>query len=202
MADKTKKLEKRELRERERAAKRRTRRMYIAAAIALPVALIAAVVLWQLYGPREIPIETLALAPGDCSPVQGVINYGRGDLQAGAQIPTYTDYPPLSGAHLGSPLADGFARETVTNQTISRAIHSLEHGRVVIYVNNLTAEETEQLANLVGRERKVVMLNWAALKDKLVLGAWASWQRCNGVNEQVILSFINTYRDKGPEFVQ
>lgn len=163
--------------------------------------LIAAVVVWQVYGPREPPIETIAIAAGQCTPPQALTNYGRGDLEEGTQIPTYTDYPPLSGAHLNSPLPDGMTREIVTNQTLSRAVHSLEHGRVVIYFNNLTADETGQMVNLVGRERKVIMLYWSGLKDKVVLGAWARWQRCNGVNTHVILDFINSYRDKGPEFV-
>lgn len=201
MADKTKKLEKRAQRAQERAAKRRQRFTYIFAAIATPVILIAAVVIWQMYGPRETPIETLALAPGECSPPQSVTNYGRGDLQEGTQIPTYTDYPPLSGSHLNAPLANGILREPLNNSDLSRGVHSLEHGRVIVYHNNLSDSERTQLENLVGGERKAIMAQWAGLKDKLVLAAWARWQRCNGVDEQAVLNFINNNRDKGPELV-
>ncbi len=201
MADKTKKLEKRAQREQERAAKRRQRYTYIFAVIATPVVLIAAIVLWQMYGPRETPIETLALAPGECSPPQSVTNYGRGDLQEGTQIPAYTDYPPLSGSHLNAPLANGILREPLNNSDLSRGVHSLEHGRVIVYHNNLTDVERSQLENLVGGERKVIVAQWTGLKDKVVLAAWAQWQRCNGIVEQAVLTFINNNRDKGPEFV-
>lgn len=201
MADKTKKLEKRAQREQERAAKRRQRYTYIFAVIATPVVLIAAIVLWQMYGPRETPIETLALAPGECSPPQSVTNYGRGDLQEGTQIPAYTDYLPLSGSHLNAPLANGILREPLNNSDLSRGVHSLEHGRVIVYHNNLTDVERSQLENLVGGERKVIVAQWTGLKDKVVLAAWAQWQRCNGIVEQAVLTFINNNRDKGPEFV-
>ena len=201
MADKTKKLEKRAQREKERAEKRRQRYVYIFAAIATPVILIAAVVLWQWYGPRETPIEMIALAEGECSPAQSVASLGRGDLQEGTALPAYKDYPPLSGAHLNSPLPDGVTRETATNETLSRAVHNLEHGRVVIYYNNLSDAEVNQLETLATGQKKVVVLPWSGLKDKIVLGAWARWQRCNGVNVQAITTFINSYRDKGPELV-
>lgn len=201
MTDKAKKLEKRAQREQERAAKRRQRYTFIFAAIASPAILIAAAILWQVYGPRETPIETLALAPGECSPPQSVTNYGRGDLQEGAQIPDYKDYPPLSGSHLNAPLANGILREPLHNSDLSRGVHSLEHGRVIVYHNNLTNAERIQLENLVGGERKVIVAPWTGLKDKVVLAAWARWQRCNGINDQAILTFINTNRDKGPEFV-
>ena len=199
MADKTKKLEKREQREREREAKRRTRRMYIGVAIATPILLIAALVLWQLYGPRETPIETIALASGECTPAQAVLDYGRGDLQEGTLLPTYVDYPPLSGSHLKAPLRDGVWRQPAENAEISRGVHSLEHGRVLVYHNNLTDAERADLETLVGGERKVIMIPWNSLKDKVILAAWARWQRCNGVNPQAVMNFINSYRDKGPE---
>lgn len=202
MKDKIRKLEKREQRNQERAAKRRQRFAYIFAAIATPVILISAIVLWQLYGPRETSIETIVLAKDACSPSQATTNFGRGDLQAGTQLPIYTDNPPLSGPHLSNPLPDRISRQPATNENLSSAVHSLEHGRVVVYFNNLSADETVHLENLASGERKVILLPWKGLKDKVVLGAWARWQRCNGINEQVILSFINSYRDKGPEFVR
>ncbi len=201
MAEKTKKQEKRAQREQERAVKRRQRLTFIFVAIATPVILIAAAVLWQMYRPRETPIETLALAPGECSPSQGITNYGRGDLQEGTEIPAYADYPPLSGSHLNAPLANGILREPLNNSDLSRGVHSLEHGRVIVYHNNLTDAERSQLENLVGGERKVIVAQWAGLKDKVVLAAWTRWQRCNGINDQAVLTFINNNRDKGPEFV-
>ncbi len=201
MADKNKKLEKRAQREQERAVKRRQRYTLIFAVIATPAILIAAVVLWQLYGPRETPLETLALAPGECSPPQSVTSYGRGDLPEGTQIPAYTDYPPLSGSHLNAPLANGILREPLNNSDLSRGVHSLEHGRVIVYYNNLSDAERVQLENLVGAERKVIVAPWTNLKDKVVLAAWTRWQRCNGINDQAVLTFINNNRDKGPEFV-
>ncbi|MCC7165568.1 MAG: DUF3105 domain-containing protein [Anaerolineae bacterium] len=199
MTDKSKKLEKRAQREQERAAKRRQRYLYIFTAIATLMILITGVVLWQVYGPRETPIETIALAAGECTPAQAMMNYGRGDLQEGAQLPTYVDYPPLSGAHLNSPLRDGVWRQPAQNDELSRAVHSLEHGRVIVYYNQLTDAERTELENLVGSEGKVIVLPWTGLKDRVVLAAWARWQRCHGVNPQAILNFINSYRDKGPE---
>lgn len=133
MTDKSKKLEKRAQREQERAAKRRQRYIYIFTAIAILMILITGVVLWQVYGPRETPIETIALAAGECTPAQAMMNYGRGDLQEGAQLPTYVDYPRfqvhtstrLSGTEFGgSPLKMTNCRApcTVLNMDASSCI--------------------------------------------------------------------------------
>ena len=90
----------------------------------------------------------------------------------------------------------------MTDVDITRAIHSLEHGRIVIYYNNLDAEQVARLESVVRSSgSKVILAPWTGLSAKVALTAWTQLQTCDGVNEQAIRDFIKRFRDKGPELV-
>ena len=191
----------REDRQRQRAAQAQRRKLLMIGGGALASLLIVGFIGYQVFGPQPAPTPSAPLAAGECAPVQSMPNEGQAHLSQGQPPPSYSETPPTSGLHDPNPLPDGISSTPADNASISRGVHSLEHGRIVIYYNNLSATEIAALENIVKSERKVIVAPWAGLKDKVALTAWTRLQTCNGVNEPAVRGFINAYRDQGPEFV-
>ncbi|MBI5300628.1 MAG: DUF3105 domain-containing protein [Chloroflexi bacterium] len=191
----------REQRQRQRAAQTKRRKLFMIGGGVLASVLIVGFVGFQIFAPRPTPTPTAPLAAGECAPVQSFPSTGETHLNPGQTPPSYTETPPTSGLHDPNALPDGISSTPADNASISRGVHSLEHGRIVIYYNDLSATEITALENIVKSERKVIVAPWADLKEQVALTAWTRLQTCNGVNEQAIRSFISAYRDKGPEFV-
>jgi len=188
-------------RQRERAAQAKRRKLFMIGGGVLASALIVGFVSFQILAPQPTPTPTAPLTAGECAPVQSFPSTGTAHLNPGQMPPTFTGTPPTSGLHDPNALPDGISSTPANNVSISRGVHSLEHGRIVIYYNNLSATEIAALESIAKSERKVIVAPWSDLKDKVALTAWTRLQTCNGVNESAVRGFISAYRDKGPEFV-
>ena len=191
----------REERQRQRAAQDKQRKLLMIGGGVLASILIVGFIGYQVFGPQPAPTPSAPLAAGECAPVQLLPNGGQAHLNPGQPPPNYSGTPPTSGLHDPNPLPDGISSTPADNASISRGVHSLEHGRIVIYYNNLSTTEIAALENIIKSESKVIVAPWSGLKDKVALTAWTRLQTCNGVNEQAVRGFIAAFRDKGPEFV-
>jgi len=191
----------REERQRQRIQAQR-RKQFLIGGGALASILILGFVGFQIFGPQSAPTPSAPLVAGECTPVQSFASQGQAHMNPGDAPPNYNGTPPLSGLHHPTWIADGtISRQPADNLFLARGLHSLEHGRIVIYYSNLEGTEIAALENIARSERKVILAPLSGLKDKVALTAWTRLQTCNGVNEQAVRGFINAFRDRGPESV-
>ena len=198
---------------RKRASRRRTYRI-VAAIVAVLVAIAAVVILVQHN--RDKAAKAAALA--GCGPVQTIKPYNATDDQAhiGAQgskvttpppLSTYPSTPPVSGPHLppGQWVPSGVKN---TPPNIYGAIHSLEHGAVIIwYAPSAPAESVAELTKFYGSasENDHVIVAPYNYPDQgaqgqlpagknMVLVAWHHMEVCNSVGLEAAKSFVKSFR--------
>jgi Protein of unknown function (DUF3105) len=221
----------RERREAEaRAAAQRKRLVGFGAAAALAIAAIVVVVVLVAGGSNG---ESGASGGGDVFPEGGsVAEQQEFDLATAArnaeceltdtratsrqhttdpsQRVRYEDNPPTSGRHYEIPAEDGLYQEAPSDTEL---VHSLEHGRVIVWVKpSLPREDREQLRALFDEDTyQMLMVPRSDMPDAVAATAWSRDPTPNGTgrtlacprfNENVI-DAIRTFRDEhrsnGPE---
>jgi hypothetical protein len=123
----------------------------------------------------------------------------------------YKTEPPALGLHYPEWPEDDIYEEA---PPLTRVVHTLEHGRVLIWVNpTLSADELAQFKALYEEDPyHVIMLPREELKEPFAVSAWTHKGdqqtghilRCKALNDNswdAIRAFKEKYRDKGPEFV-
>lgn len=131
-----------------------------------------------------------------CSDIQTLPDEGRLHIAAG-ETPVYRQNPPTSGSHNPNPMPAGIYDNPID---VTREVHSLEHGYIVIHYNGVPTSAVDQLKNIAGADqRKVILSPYSTMPFKISLTAWDHRQTCDGVNPQVINAFISEFRDQGPE---
>ncbi len=192
-SDAAKQAEKRARREErkvaEAAAKRtatRKRRLKQGLGLAVGVALVAAAgfVVFQKVVPPELP------------GVERISSNGRAHLSTG-QAASYATATPTSGSHNPSSARCGIFGQEVPAEF---AVHSLEHGTVVIWYGQDVPDETVTgLRDIVNRyDDRVILSPNARLDVPVVATAWNRLKAYDGADLE-IASFIETYRNRGPE---
>src|SRR5437867_1676731 len=142
----------------------------VAVVFALLVAVGAAALQFFAAAPTPPSASSVSsnLSTANCSAVQSQPNLGQLHMAAGDPQSSYQDTPPTSGPHDLSPLNDGVRSAPMTSFDIARAIHSLEHGRIVIYYNNLEAGQVAKLESVVkSNGAKIISAPWADLSAKV-----------------------------------
>lgn len=198
---------------RKRQARRRTLRI-VAWVVAALVAITATVIIVQ----RNRQSAARALAAAGCGPIQTIKPYNATDDQAhiGAQssavqtppaLSTYPSSPPASGPHLppGQQLGSG-VYDTPPN--VYGAIHSLEHGAVIIwYSPTAPAAEVAKISSYyrsatVNDHVLVAPYNYPdqgeagklpAGKD-MVMVAWHHIRSCDSLSLKVAQGFVSSFR--------
>ena len=120
----------------------------------------------------------------------------------------YQSDPPSIGAHYQEWPDDDIYEEAPPT---SHVVHTLEHGRVLVWLNpNLPEEQRAQFKALYDEDPyHVIMLPYEALEEPFAVTAWVGQStghtlRCDEVNDttwDAIRAFKEKYRDKAPEFV-
>ena len=123
----------------------------------------------------------------------------------------YGTNPPTSGDHYGNPneiasgaLADGAYLET---PPISRAVHSLEHGRVEIqYSPDLSEREQLEIKGVFEESPQgVLMFPNPDMPYDVAITAWRQLAGCKSYDGSATLDVLRTFRDiyrgHGPEEV-
>ena len=141
-------------------------------------------------------------AAGDCGKVRTVTGLSR-DHKDGQQI-QYSTSPPAGGDHYSTTTPAGFYDKAFTTNpadplSIYHAVHSLEHGAVVIWFDHLRAKDRNLLRNHYDGQEKVIVAPYAGLpKHKTIaLSAWSKLDYCGKVSTKAIDGFIGQYRSAG-----
>ncbi|HZQ05268.1 MAG TPA: DUF3105 domain-containing protein [Anaerolineae bacterium] len=166
--------------------------LLIGGGFAAAVLLIAGIVL-----PMMQPRTPTSTGSANCDNVQTFPDEGRSHMAAGDPTPVYKTSPPTSGTHNPVPMPAGVYD---ANVDITRLVHSLEHGYIIMYYNGLSPNEINQLISIQNSDPiKTIVAPYPNMPKKVALVAWTRMQTCDGVNEQAIRSFIAQFRNQGPE---
>jgi hypothetical protein len=191
--DAAKQAEKRARREERKVAEARAKqdaarkhRVKTGAAVAIGAVLLLAIgfVVYQKVVPEELP------------GVQKLANEGREHLVVG-QAAAYATATPTSGSHNPSSSRCGIFGQEVPAEF---AVHSLEHGTVVIwYQPGLSEETVSGLRDIVNRfDDRVILSPNRQMDDPIVATAWNRLKVYEDADPE-IEAFIETYRNRGPE---
>lgn len=196
-----------EVRRRREAVRRRKRLRYIAGAAALLLAVIGFAA-FRVYEGRQAMQEHMVLASGaGCGEIERISDPSSGHVSGGVE---YEHNPPVSGAHSASSLPAGvydepFSRVPQQQPNLYEAVHSLEHGYIIIWHHDLTEAEERELSIAFRDEEKTIVVPWPELSDahtgnQMALTAWDRRQVCESADPEVAASFIDLYREEtGPE---
>ncbi len=191
--DKAKQAEKRARRQERQAAEARTkqavsrrRRTRIGLSVLAAVAVVGAI---------GIVIVDKAVAdelPG----VSQQAYEGRDHVESGQTV-AYVTATPTSGTHAASSPRCGIYSQQMPAEF---AVHSLEHGAVVIwYQPSLATEEISDLEAIVNRfDDRVILSPNAGLTEPVVATGWNRLKAYDGADPE-LEQFIETYRNRGPE---
>lgn len=128
-----------------------------------------------------------------CTEVQSFEQAGRDHINASEQPSNWNVSPPHSGDHLAQWLQPGFYEEP---QDERMAVHSLEHGYVVVQYKNLAEDQIAQLRDLQAShegEKFIVQPYDGLEQDGVALSAWQHTQTCEQVNLEVINGFVDAF---------
>lgn len=171
---------------RAKQAAERKRKIRNGVGIAVGVALV--LVVGFLIVRKAVPPEL----PG----VEAQQNLGRTHSVNGQQV-NYPTATPTSGTHAGNSARCGIFSQEIPPEF---AVHSLEHGAVVIwYRADLDPEETSKLVEIVNQfDDRVVVSPNTLLTDPIVATSWARLKAYDSADPE-IAEYIETYRGRGPE---
>lgn len=168
------------------------------------VAAVAAAIVASKIQANKSADQFAALAStAGCGKVQVVTGLGRNHVDG--QKVTYSTSPPAGGDHYAVPLPAGVYDKPLTTSTanpqtatsIYRAMHSLEHGAIIVWYKGLSSSDVTKLKDTYGGEAKVIVAPYPKLKGKthVVLTAWGRLDDCQRMSTKVIDAFVTRYRD-------
>jgi hypothetical protein len=144
----------------------------------------------------------LAMANG-CSEVRVIEDPGGRRHLATGERATYESSPPTGGAHDGTGVVPRgiydkpFGTDPEKQPSIYRAVHSLEHGYVIVWHKGLTREQERELERKYRDERKVIVVPYPKLRGdtKVALTAWSRIVTCERPSTRVIDAFVDRFRE-------
>lgn len=187
--------------QRREAARRRTRNRWIGAGVLVVLLIVGAFGYQQFQSRREVAQYEEISAPAGCGKVQGVGGLDRTHTQAAVE---YETSPPAGGAHNPSPLGAGTLSEPLSDDpnqpnNVYRAVHSLEHGYVIVWHDGLDEQTRRELETALRGERKVIVAPYPPLEEPntIALTSWGQLQYCQEVDTEVIGEFVDVFRERG-----
>lgn len=207
-------------RQREAIRRRQQRRKYYrVAAVVLVVLIVAGIIVGvSLAGGGKTVDTSQAASAAGCGAVQTVSAYrnnqdrshigaqgATGSVATPPPLSTYSSTPPASGPHDPSPLDAGVYSQP---PDVYRAIHSLEHGAVVIwYAPTAPAAEVAKITSFYqgGSEGDHVIVapyNYPSqgtagalpAGKQMVMVAWHHIQACDKVSLDAAKGFVQPFR--------
>jgi hypothetical protein len=126
-----------------------------------------------------------------------------GESRAHVANPTYKVNPPAGGAHTPQAALPGFYHPGDKAPSDGELVHAMEHGFIVLwYRPDLSPEDMRAIATLSDRfGRELIVVPRASLPPStpVVVTAWHHRLLCSAIDAEAIASFVEKYRDKGPE---
>jgi len=166
------------------------------------VLIVAAVVGRQIFNSRRTSNFNELATAAACGELQVTETTGGMQHLAEGQTTRYDSSPPTHGAHAPNALPAGIYDEPFTNvlgerPTIYQAVHSLEHGYIIVWHDGLTTEQERTLERRYRDERKVIVVPYPQLRGgtQMALTAWGRKVECEQPNTRVIDSFTDLFRE-------
>lgn len=134
--------------------------------------------------------------PEELPGVETQTNNGRGHVTNNESV-AYGTATPTSGSHSGRAPGCGILGQPLPPEF---AVHALEHGVVVIwYQPSLETSVINDLTSMVRQyDDRVILAPNPSLTDPVVATAWTRLKTYSDADPE-ITSFIETYRNRGPE---
>lgn len=111
----------------------------------------------------------------------------------------YNSRPPTSGNHSANPLPAGFTDQLIAGDA---AVHSMEHGSVVLWYQPGNADLTLQMSQLVRGlgSSCLVAGQYADMDTKVAATAWGRLLALDEFDDQQLREFVSAYQGQsGPE---
>ena len=137
-------------------------------------------------------------APPALAAVATFPDQGQEHVDPSGPVPEYNSVPPTSGPHAPQPAPCGIYRQDIPDVF---AVHSLEHGAVVVRYNPTIPagqrDDLEAYARDAGTH--IIVAPRSGLDDPIVLTAWTKLLRLSSVDRESIDTFYGQYAQNGPE---
>jgi hypothetical protein len=151
--------------------------------------------------PQQNTDLIVAAKAADCTLENPTIE-GREHVSNGTKV-VYKTTPPTSGNHNPVPAEDGYYPQ---KPNVRNAVHTLEHGRVYIhYKPTIPRKRIAQLGGLFNDDPfHMVLSPDPDMPYRVAVTAWGHLAGCKKVTDatyDVIRTFRDRYRDRGPEAV-
>ena len=129
----------------------------------------------------------------DVTPPDGVETFAIASADHTAESVIYEQDPPVGGPHDSTPLACGVYDTPVRNEN---AVHSLEHGAVwITYQPDLVAGDVADIERFA-RQSEVMVSPYPGLDSAVVVSAWGTQLRLEGVDDAAIDQFIRAFKNR------
>ncbi|MBW3537798.1 MAG: DUF3105 domain-containing protein [Actinobacteria bacterium] len=180
-------------------ASRRRSRLLRAGVVMLVVAILGALVVWQVASRRATQRNIAAMTAGTCE-YDTESDPGR----AGEHVsnPSFSVNPPSGGVHTPAVASAGRYNEQNAPPD-GQAVHSLEHGYVVLwYRPDLPEDQVAVLEQLFeNNDEDVLVVPRANMPVPVAATAWQRRLLCDEVERESLARFISEFVGKGPEKV-
>lgn len=169
--------------------------------VGIAIAMVAVIGgLWYRNRPQAIPFEpNTTVGEAAMASIQTFPDQGRTHVTPGQPVNYDSDFP-TSGPHDPNPVLPGVYTQ---EQRLEELVHSIEHGNIVIYVDQPGQVATDTLtawaSEFPGSWDGLVVVPKPGLGPEVVLTAWNHKLRLPEFEPEAAATFIDTYRGRGPE---
>ncbi len=156
--------------------------------------------LWYRNRPQSVPFEpNTTIGEAAMASVQTFPDRGQAHVAPGQPVNYDTDFP-TSGPHDPNPVLPGVYSQ---EQRLEELVHSIEHGNIVIYVDQPGQVAMDTLTawarEFPGYWDGLVVVPRPGLGEEVVLTAWNHKLRLPEFESEAAATFIDAYRGRGPE---
>jgi hypothetical protein len=189
-------------RRREAVARQQRRRAILI--VSLVVLALVGIGVFRAVSNRAAKSSYMKLAASaGCGTIRTFDDLSREHVDARAR-PTYPTKPPVGGAHQTSTVPastydEPFSDDPEQRPNLYQAVHSLEHGYIIVWHNGLEDDDVRALERAVREDnRKVIIVPYPELSGstKVALTTWGVLQTCREADAEVLREFVELYREK------
>lgn len=128
---------------------------------------------------------------------RSIPSQGQAHIAAGAAHQEYNSNPPTSGWHYAQPANWGVYQKELPDEQI---IHNLEHGGIWISYKDVDADTLSKIEDIAKRyPNKLIVTPRTKNDSAIALVSWGRSLELGSFDEQIIIDFIKSNKNKSPE---
>jgi hypothetical protein len=188
----------------QRRRRRGRQRTYLWIALVI-VVIVGAFVARSYVNGREVRAFNKLASANGCGTLQVTGGSGSGQHLADGEKTEYDTTPPTHGEHSQATQRAGVYDEPLSadpgaENTIYKAVHSLEHGAVIIWHDGLKKKAQGDLEDEYRNQNKVIVAPYSQLRGDthVALTSWGRLVECEKVSTRVIDEFNELFNSKRP----